>query len=106
MQELKQKLEPELIEQIKTQRLAAMETGRRFLKFRRDGAIEKGKEAYCKLDSSHKFLHYMDIREGIPDPSHGELMKEENSSSIPVNKMTGMLTFKKGYSMSIIYCIY
>ena len=100
MQELKQKLEPELIEHIKKQRYAAMEMGRRFQKFRKDGAIEKGKEAYCKLDSSHKFLHYMDIREGNPDPSHGDLMHEENS--IPVNKMKGTLNFKNSVTVRVL----
>ena len=90
MKDLKEILQPRIEEQIKTQRLAALEHGTRFYKFKKDGGgKERGKEVYCKLDASHKTLHYKDINEGDKDPDYEELLTDE--TSIPVSNIEGIL---------------
>ena len=91
MKDLKSELQPVVIERIKAQRLAQMEYGQRFSKYRRDGGgKERGKEIYCKLDASHKTLHYKDVNEGEKDPLYEELLTDE--TSIPVSNIEGILT--------------
>ena len=87
MADLKEELKPDIIQLITTQRLAAMEAGTRFSKYRKDGGRVRGKDTYCKLDSSHKILHFKDIDEGDKDPPYDELLKDENS--IPVSNIDG-----------------
>ena len=87
MTDLKEELKPDIIELIQKQRLASMEMGTRFYKYRKDGGKVKGKETYCKLDSSHKTLHFKDINENDPNPPYDELLKDDNS--IPVNNIEG-----------------
>ena len=90
MKDLKSDLTPSVVERIKTQRLAQMENGARFFKYRKDGGgREKGKEIYCKLDASHKTLHHIDVNEGDADPSYEMLLTDD--TSIPVCNIEGML---------------
>jgi hypothetical protein len=88
MKELRKTLQPEVIERIKTQRLAQMESGQRFDKYRTDGGgKERGKQIYLVLDASHKTLHYKDINEGDKDPEYEDLLTDD--TSIPVSKIQG-----------------
>ena len=83
MKDLKAVLQPKVIERIKEQRLAQMEHGQRFYKYRRDGGgREKGKEIYCKLDASHTTLHYKDINEIDKNPEYEELLTDDCSIKI------------------------
>ena len=90
MKDLRLDLTPSVVERIKTQRLAQMENGARFFKYRKDGGgREKGKEIYCKLDASHKTLHHIDVNEGDADPSYEMLLTDD--TSIPVCNIEGIL---------------
>lgn len=91
MKDLKSTLQPLVIDRIKEQRLAQMESGTRFSKYRRDGGgKERGKEIYCKLDASHKTLHYKDVNESDKDPEYEELLTDD--TSIPVSNIEGLRT--------------
>ena len=92
MKELRETLQPEVIERIKTQRLAQMECGQRFDKYRKDGGgKERGKQIYLVLDASHTTLHYKDMNEGDTDPEYNDLLTDE--ASIPVSKIQGKSCF-------------
>ena len=83
MKDLKSSLQPSVIDRIKMQRLAQMENGQRFDKYRRDGGgREKGKEIYCKLDASHTTLHHKQINENDPNPEYEELLTDDCSIKI------------------------
>ena len=83
MKDLKSRLQPLVIDRIKMQRLAQMENGQRFYKYRRDGGgREKGKEIYCKLDASHTTLHHKDINETDKNPEYEELLTDDCSIKI------------------------
>ena len=89
MTDLKAILQPQIMNRIKEQRLAQMENGQRFFKYRMNGGgKEKGKEIYCKLDASHTTLHHKDINENDKDPEYEELLKDE--CSIKVEKIEGI----------------
>ena len=88
MRDLRSELQPLVVERIRTQRLAQMEHGTRFQKYKKDGGgKEKGKEIYCKLDASHKTLHYKDVNEGDKDPDYEDLLTDD--ASIPVQMIEG-----------------
>ena len=92
MKDLRKTLEPEVIERIKAQRLAQMESGQRFDKYRTDGGgKERGKQIYLVLDASHKTLHYKDINEGDDNPDYEDLLTDD--ASIPVSKIQGLSWF-------------
>ena len=94
MMELKKLLMPKIYEEIKAQRLSFMESGMRFSKYGKElGGKDRNKVTYCKLDNSHKVLHYKEINENDPDPSYEELLKEQHS--IPVSNITGKLGFEQ-----------
>ena len=89
MTDLKAKLQPQIMDRIKEQRLAQMENGQRFYKYRRDGGgREKGKEIYCKLDASHTTLHHKDINEIDQNPEYEELLTDD--CSIKITNIEGM----------------
>ena len=89
MTDMKAILQPQIMNRIKEQRLAQMENGQRFFKYRMNGGgKEKGKEIYCKLDASHTTLHHKDINENDKDPEYEELLKDE--CSIKVEKIEGI----------------
>ena len=88
MKQLRAELQPDVIERIKSQRLAQMECGQRFDKYRTEGGgKEKGKQIYLVLDCSHKTLHYTEVNEGDDDPAYEQLLTDD--TSIPVSKIVG-----------------
>ena len=90
MIELRDTLQPDAIERINTQRLAQMECGQRFDKYRKDGGgKERGKQIYLVLDASHKTLHYKDMNQSDRDPEYEDLLKDD--SSIPISKIQGRI---------------
>ena len=89
MTDLKAKLQPQIMDRIKKQRLAQMENGQRFYKYRRDGGgREKGKEIYCKLDASNTTLHHKDINEIDQNPDYEELLTDD--CSIKISNIEGI----------------
>ena len=89
MTDMKTILQPQIMDRIKEQRLAQMENGQRFFKYRLNGGgREKGKEIYCKLDASHTTLHHKDINENDKDPEYEKLLKDE--CSIKIEKIEGI----------------
>ncbi|NXP74290.1 ELMO3 protein, partial [Ramphastos sulfuratus] len=88
VQELHEKLKPELLELVRQQRLRYLCQGTLFRKI--STRRRQDKLWYCRLSPNHKVLHYGDVEEGVSD-----LPIESLPEKIPVTDMKILLVGKE-----------
>ncbi|XP_026107732.1 engulfment and cell motility protein 1-like [Carassius auratus] len=88
MLELREKLQPEVIELIKQQRLNRMYEGTCFRKI--SARRRQDKFWYCRLSPNHKVLHYGDIEEF----SQGQISPESLQEKVTVADIKAVVTGK------------
>ena len=102
--ELKERLRPQIVDLIRTQRLNQMVKGESFTDLKKS---KKNTIIFCKLTQNHKFLHFGEV-EGNKIPNIEALQKR-----IQVNQMKELLTGKdvnvkaksrtEGHALCIVY---
>uniref|UniRef100_A0A8C7ZY73 Engulfment and cell motility 1 n=1 Tax=Oryzias sinensis TaxID=183150 RepID=A0A8C7ZY73_9TELE len=89
--ELREKIQPEIMELIKQQRLNRLCDGTCFRKI--SSRRRQDKFWYCRLSPNHKVLHYGDLEETAP-PHFGELSLLLGLSAVPVADIKAVITGK------------
>ncbi|XP_068092501.1 engulfment and cell motility protein 1 isoform X1 [Hyperolius riggenbachi] len=86
--ELKEKIQPEILELIKQQRLNRLVEGTCFRKL--NNRRRQDKFWYCRLSPNHKVLHYGDLEES----TQGEVPHDNLQDKLPVADIKAILTGK------------
>uniref|UniRef100_A0A4W5N2Y3 Engulfment and cell motility 1 n=1 Tax=Hucho hucho TaxID=62062 RepID=A0A4W5N2Y3_9TELE len=86
--ELREKIQPEIMELIKQQRLNRLCDGTRFRKI--SSRRRQDKFWYCRLSPNHKVLHYGDLEESL----QGEVTHDSLQEKLPVADIKAVVTGK------------